>query len=69
MEFLNYTTENVVYIIFNKISNNFYIGETSRRFKERIIEHLKNVGKKEMKLNVMTENLLITFFIFNFKKM
>lgn len=54
-EFLNFKTRNIVYIIFNKFSKNFYIGETSRSFEERILEHLKNIGKKEMKLNCMME--------------
>ena len=53
--FMNFQTDNVVYIIFNKYSNNIYIGETGRKFEIRIMEHLKNIGKKDMKLNIMME--------------
>lgn len=52
---MNFQTDNVVYIIFNKYSNNIYIGETGRKFEIRIMEHLKNIGKKDMKLNIMME--------------
>ncbi len=52
---MNFQTDNVVYIIFNKYSNNIYIGEAGRKFEIRIMEHLKNIGKKDMKLNIMME--------------
>lgn len=50
-EFIDFSNNNVVYLIFNKFSNNFYIGETKREFRLRIKEHLKSIGKKDMKLH------------------